>query len=94
MIEIKHENLEKRGRFAAYNDGAEVGEMTYTYAGPKKAIFDHTFVDDSMRGQNVGKLMLDKAAEWLRSEEIKLIPLCPYVKAQVVKHPDLYGDLL
>ena len=94
MIEIKHENLEKRGRFAAYNDGQEVGEMTYTYAGPKKAIFDHTFVDDSMRGQNVGKLMLDKAAEWLRSEEIKLIPLCPYVKSQVVKHPDLYGDLL
>lgn len=94
MIEIKQEDGEKRGRFVAYNDGVEVGEMTYTYAGPVKAIFDHTFVDDSMRGQNVGRLMLDKAAEWMRKDEIKLIPLCPYVKGQVIKHPDLYGDLL
>ena len=94
MIEIKHEDLEKRGRFAAYVDGREVGEMTYTYAGPKKAIFDHTFVDDAMRGQNIGRLMLDRAAEWLRAEEIKLIPLCPYVKGRVIKHPDLFGDLL
>ena len=51
-------------------------------------------MDDSARGLNVGRQMLDKAAAWMREKGIKLIPLCPYVKAQVTKHPDLYGDLL
>lgn len=94
MIEIKHEENGKRGRFVAYSDGEEVGEMTYSDGGVKKAIFDHTFVEDRMRGENIGKMMLDEAANWMRAEGISLIPLCPYVKAQVTKHPDLYGDLL
>ena len=94
MIEIKQEDGEKRGRFVAYSDGVEVGEMTYAYSGPVKVTIDHTFVEEQMRGQNVARLLLDKAAGWMRDHKLSLIPSCPYVKEEVKRHPDLYGDLL
>jgi hypothetical protein len=58
-------------------------------AGPKKMIIEHTEVEDSLKGQGVGVKLLETLVEFVRKEEIKIIPLCPFAKAQFRKREDL-----
>lgn len=63
--------------------------MVYVMAGPKKMIIEHTEVDESLRGQGIGLLLLERLVEFVREEEIKVIPLCPFAKAQFKEREDL-----
>ena len=54
--------------------------MTFSKAGDK-IIVDHTIVDDSLRGQGVGRLLLNKLVEYAKNQNMKIFPLCPYVKS-------------
>ena len=51
-MNIEIEEAESKGR--AYVAGAAKAEMTYSRAGDKLLIIDHTEVDDSFRGQGSG----------------------------------------
>lgn len=86
---IKHENNETKGAFYAYEDDNKVGEMTYSEAKPNKIIIDHTAVDESQKGQGIGKLLLEKAVTFARENDLKIIPLCPFAKAMFDKDVDI-----
>jgi uncharacterized protein len=62
-------------------------------AGPKRMIIEHTEVNDSLKGQGIGQQLLEKLVEFVRKEEIKVIPLCPFAKAQFRKREDLQDVL-
>lgn len=67
--------------------------MTYSWAGNDKFIIDHTWVDDSLRGQNVGRLLVDQAVEFARTKDAKILPLCPFAKSVFDKEPSLHDVL-
>ena len=51
-MEIK----EEKNRFVLLNDEAkEIGEMTWSDAGPDIMIIDHTFVEPEYRGQKLAE---------------------------------------
>lgn len=81
MIEIKQIDEGAKGYFVANDDRKEAGRMTYTVAGNSKIIIDHTEVNDEFRGQSIGKRLLMKIVEYSRQNNIKIIPLCPFVKS-------------
>ena len=85
MIRIDIEENERKGRFAIYDQDEFAGEMTYTWAGTSKFIIDHTFVEEKFRGKKYGQLMLAKAVEFAREKNVKILPLCPFAKAQFEK---------
>ena len=89
MIEIKQNNNEKHGEFEALFDGNHAGLMTYTWAGADKFIIDHTEVEDAFGGKGVGKEMLLAAVDFARKNNLKIIPLCPFAKAQFDKNEEL-----
>ncbi|MFV0541189.1 MAG: GNAT family N-acetyltransferase [Aestuariibaculum sp.] len=93
-MEIKHNDTGKNGRFFIKNDTKKLAEMTYTYAGPNKIIIDHTEVDDSLRGQGVGYKLVEASVQFLRKNNLKVIPLCPFAKAVFVKKQSEYADVL
>jgi predicted GNAT family acetyltransferase len=43
-------------------------------------IIDHTEVDDSLKGQGIGKKLLLKIVEKARNSKVEILPLCPYAK--------------
>lgn len=91
---IIHEEQGQKGRFFLGSEQGELGEMTYVYAGPDKIIIDHTEVDPILRGQNAGKRLVEAAANWAREAGLKIIPLCPFTKATMLKNRELYKDVL
>lgn len=91
--DIRREDREnKGGRWIGVLDGHE-SEMTYSRASPTLIIIDHTAVPDALRGRGVGQVLVLRAVEDARREGFKIIPLCPFAKAQFERHPD-WQDVL
>ena len=84
---ITREDGESGGRYVTVVDGYEA-EMTYSRAGTSRIIIDHTGVPDSMRGLGVGKKLVEAAVNDARAEGFKIIPLSPFAKATLEKHPE------
>jgi predicted GNAT family acetyltransferase len=69
-------------------------EMTYSKAGESMIIIDSTQVPDAMRGQKVGVALVLRAVEDARSSGKKIMPLCPFAKAQFARHSEFHYVLL
>lgn len=93
-MEIKQEDNGKKGKFYIEIDGQQEAEMTYTYAGPNKIIIDHTEVSEKLKGQSIGYKLVDAAVEFMRDNNLKAIPLCPFAAAVFKKKADDYNDVL
>lgn len=89
-MEIK----EEQDRFVLLNDEKkEIGEMTWSNAGEKMMIIDHTFVDPAYRGQKLAEKLVYEGVQKARREEKKIIPLCPFAKKEFDTKPE-YKDVL
>lgn len=88
-ISITHHEDDAKGRYEGRVAGIpDPAEMTYSRAGPTRIIVDHTHVPDSLRGQGVGQALAARVVADARAGRITIIPLCPFFKAQAVRHPD------
>ncbi|WP_425638186.1 GNAT family N-acetyltransferase [Algoriphagus yeomjeoni] len=92
-IKIEHEHDGRRGSFFIQEGAKRFAEMVYVMAGAKKMIIEHTEVDDSLQGQGVGLKLLKDLVDYVRKEDIKVIPLCPFAKAMFKKKEELQDVL-
>lgn len=83
-----------KGAFYIEENNQQLGEMTYTMAGPSLMIIDHTEVDDVLRGKNAGNQLLNKAVEFARANHLKILPLCPFAHAVFKKRSEELADVL
>lgn len=89
-ITIAREDGEgRKGRYVARVEGVDAeGEITITRRGPHLISADHTGVPDAMGGLGVGRALIDFMLEDARKNDFKIVPLCPYVRAQYARHPE------
>ena len=93
MLEIKHQNYETKGEFFIGEDHHHLAEMTYAWAGEDQFIIDHTYVDESFRGQGIAALLVAEAVTFAREHQKKVMPLCPFAKKEFDTKKE-YQDLL
>jgi uncharacterized protein len=55
--------------------------------------FVHTEVPSELGGKGIGSKLIKGALDQVRSDGLKVIARCPFVKAYIDKHPDT-ADLL
>ena len=91
-FDIRKEDGETGGRYVTVVDGHEA-EMTYSKAGASRIIIDHTGVPKALGGRGVGVALVQRAVEDARAAGLKIIPLCPFAKAQIEKHKE-WQDVL
>lgn len=84
---IEHQESDTRGVFFIQQDGRRLAEMTYSRTNATLIVIDHTEVDASLCGQGVGRQLLDALVQWARATKTKVIPLCPFARAQFEKNP-------
>ena len=89
---IRREEGETKGRYTVTVDGHEA-ELTYSRAGATRIIIDHTGVPRALSGQGVGHALVARAVSDARAERKSVIPLCPFAKAEIAKHPE-WQDVL
>ena len=87
--QITREQNDSKGRYMAAVAGIqELAELTYSVVNEQLIIADHTGVPETMRGMGVGRALVEHLVKDARSQDFRIIPLCPYVKAQLQKHPE------
>lgn len=92
-MEVHLEENEKKGRVYVGEANASLAEMTFSKAGESLWIIDHTAVSEQLKGQGVGRQMLQKVVEIARERSLKIMPLCPYAKS-VFEKDDSIKDVL
>lgn len=86
--------IEEKNRIFLNNEtGDMVAEITFPSIDDNTVDINHTFVDESLRGQGIaGKLVL-AAVDKLRNEKKKIVATCPYVVTWFQRNEE-YKDLL
>ena len=92
MTEITREITGTKGRYVLRANGAEA-ELTYSILSPERIIADHTGVPDAMRGSGAGLRLVERLVADARAEGVKIVALCPFVKAQARRHPE-WADVI
>ncbi len=93
MADVEIEHNESEQRYEASVDGRPAGFAAYQLT-DLLVVFTHTEVDDAFEGQGVGSALARGALDDVRRKgSRKVLPLCPFIKAWIEKHPD-YQDLV
>ena len=78
-----------KGRYVISPDGSEAeAEMTFSRMSDSLVIVDHTGVPDEFRGRGYGKALAERVVADAREKGFKIVPLCPFFKAQADRHPE------
>ena len=86
---ITFEDQGAKGRYVLRPQGeSEEAELTISRASNALVIVDHTGVPDAFRGRGYGKLLAARVVADAREQGFKIVPLCPFFKAQAQRHPD------
>ncbi|HRJ29181.1 MAG TPA: GNAT family N-acetyltransferase [Cyclobacteriaceae bacterium] len=80
-MNILHQQNGSKGSFYIEENNQRLAEMTYTLAGEKRMIIDHTDVSDALRGKGAGKQLVNAAVDHARAKGIKILPLCPFARS-------------
>ncbi|HET6684965.1 MAG TPA: GNAT family N-acetyltransferase [Jiangellaceae bacterium] len=87
-VKIRHEAT----RYVAYLDGDEIGELAYSRSRDLVTAL-HTEVAEAAEGRGVGSALAQTFLEDTRSAGLRVVPLCPFVRGWIEKHPE-YADLV
>ncbi|MFN7703563.1 MAG: GNAT family N-acetyltransferase [Chryseotalea sp.] len=82
-----------KGSFDFIVEGVTRASMTFSKAGDHLIIIDHTEVDESLKGKGIGLQLVQEAIAWARTNNKKIIPLCPFAKSVFDKHAE-FDDVL
>lgn len=78
---MQHQDNGQKGEFFQLNaEGVRLAEMSYLWRDEHSIVANHTWVDDSLRGQGVARVLLDHLVEFAREKHLIIIPTCSYVE--------------
>lgn len=80
------------GGFFIMDGDDQLGEMEISISGNDLTVY-HTEVSSKAEGKGLGKKLLAAMSDYARKNNLKVIPLCPFVHGQFKRRPDEYADI-
>ncbi len=94
QIEIEVVESESGRRYTAKLSGyTSEAELDVSRVNAELVIAAHTGVPDEMSGLGVGMALVERLIADAREEGFRIIPLCPFVKAQYRRHSE-WSDVI
>lgn len=93
MEDIKLSLNEKgHGHFFVNKNDEQIAEMQIGISGNDLTVY-HTEVSPEYEGQGLAKKLLSAMVDYARTNQLKVIALCPYVLSQFKRHAEEYHDV-
>jgi predicted GNAT family acetyltransferase len=80
-------------RYEAYLGGSLAGFADYRLT-PGRITFIHTEVDPAFEGRGIASALVQGALADARARELSVIPICPFFKAYIRRHPEIADIVL
>jgi len=93
-MEILNKITDTGGEFFINESDERVAKITFVFAGNETLIADHTWIDDSQKGKNLGKRLFDELVSYARTNSIKVLATCPFVLSQLRKYREELSDII
>ncbi|WP_294470339.1 GNAT family N-acetyltransferase [uncultured Bacteroides sp.] len=77
---------EENNRYEFQIDG-KIAEIDYIKS-DGEIYFVHTEVPASLGGKGVGSQLAEKALTDVERQDLRLVPLCPFIAGYIKKHPE------
>lgn len=74
-------------RYELVRGGEVLGFLLYRIE-PDAVVLVHTDVDPANEGQGLGSVLVKGALDDLRERGVWAVPLCPFVRAYIRRHPE------
>jgi predicted GNAT family acetyltransferase len=74
-------------RYELWLDDRLGGEIRYAARDDGAVVLIHTEIDRDLEGQGLGNVLVQGALDALRERGIEYVPLCPFVRAYLRRHP-------
>lgn len=81
-----------RGEIQLFSDENKAGKMDISIIGKKLTVY-HIEVNPEYEGKGFAKILLERLVSYARENNLKIVPLCPYVHLQFKRHPEEYNDV-
>ncbi|RZK56121.1 MAG: N-acetyltransferase [Pedobacter sp.] len=81
-----------QGAFIMMDAEEQIGEMVLKVDEHNLIVY-HTEVAPQAEGKGVAKELLNAMVAYARANNLKVVPLCPYVHAQFKRHPQDFADV-
>lgn len=92
-MEYEIRNNQDRSRFEAVNEAEVIGLIDYELTDQKIMVVPHTEVDSRYEGKGIAGAMTKALLEYAVAADYKVLPICPYTKTYIDRHPE-YQKLL
>ncbi len=87
MSETHIRNNTHRHRFELETDG-KLSIVAYQHMDDETLALTHTEVDPSLEGHGVGSQLVEGVLQYVEQNNLKIVPLCPFVSVYLKRHPD------
>ena len=71
-----------------FHIGKLVPKIEYIKSKNGEIYLTHTEVPVQLEGKGVGSQLVEKVLKDIERQELRLVPLCPFVAGYIQKHPD------
>ena len=61
------------------------------YTSGNRINYTHTEVPAELEGKGIGSALAKYVLEYAREHHLKVMPLCPFIKAYIDRHPEFAG---
>ncbi len=89
-MDIKHDK--ETNKFYVKLDSGEAN-LTYSYRQEDILDYKSTYVPNEHRGQGIAGEITDKALQYAKENNLKVVPSCPFVE-DYINHHEEYSDII
>jgi len=91
-LQFRHEEQDGKGSFTAWDGDTRAALVAYSRLSPTELLVDHTETFPGYQGRGLGQRIVLHVFAWARSNNHKLMPLCPYTRTVFDRFPE-WGDV-
>ena len=93
LVSITREELNGVHEFVLRLDGQRRGYLEYSRPDVGIMHIEYVEVTPELRGSGLGRQLVQKAVEFARESNLRVVPICPYARAVIQRDPSMSAQL-
>lgn len=92
-VTVDREELNGVHEFVLRIDGERFGSLEFTRPEVGVLRIEYVEVAPELRGSGLGRQLVSAAVDWAKDSQMKIVPICSYARAVIMRDPAMSAEL-